>query len=120
MQWAQWDFPYPLLQLSAAIKSSHQYGIYGYLRRVITMDETSLKPFVFVLMPFIKEFTDIYEFGIKPVCRDAGAYFERVDEKIFLEAILERVYNQIAKADIISEEFDVRGHYLHLKGRRIE
>jgi Nucleoside 2-deoxyribosyltransferase len=65
------------------------------------MDETSPKPFVFVLMPFSNEFTDIYEVGIKQACRDAGVYCERVDEQIFLENILERVYNQIAKADIV-------------------
>ena len=32
---------------------------------------------------------------------DAGAYCERVDEQIYNESILERVYNQISKADII-------------------
>jgi hypothetical protein len=68
------------------------------------MDETSPKPFVFVLMPFSKNFTDTYEVCIKPACKDAGAYCERVDKQIFLENILERVYNQIAKADIIIAE----------------
>lgn len=68
------------------------------------MDDTSPKPFVFVLMPFATEFNDIYEVGIKAAAREAGAYCERVDEQIFLESILERVYNQIAKADIIVAE----------------
>jgi hypothetical protein len=44
---------------------------------------------------------DVYEAGIKPACRDAGAYCDRVDEQIFHESILERVYNQISKADLI-------------------
>jgi hypothetical protein len=52
-------------------------------------------------MPFSGKFDDIYQLGIKPACNDAGAYCERVDEQIFTESILERVYNQIAKADII-------------------
>ena len=65
------------------------------------MEETNPKPFVFVLMPFSEEFNDAYQVGIKPACKDAGAYCERVDEQIFVENILERVYNQIAKADII-------------------
>jgi nucleoside 2-deoxyribosyltransferase len=74
----------------------------------IPMDKTSPKPFVFVLMPFSDDFADIYEVGIKPACRDAGAYCERVDEQIFVENILERIYNQIAKADIIVAEMTGR------------
>ena len=46
------------------------------------METTSPKPFVFVLMPFAKEFDDVYNSGIKPACIDAGAYPERVDEQI--------------------------------------
>jgi hypothetical protein len=53
-------------------------------------------------MPFSKEFTDIYEVGTKPNCRDADAYCERVDQQIFLETISERVFKQIAKADTTS------------------
>jgi hypothetical protein len=68
------------------------------------MKETKPKPFVFVLMPFSAEFNNIYELGIKPACKEAGAYCERVDEQIFEENIVERVYNQIAKADIIVSE----------------
>ncbi|MBC7878955.1 MAG: hypothetical protein H7Y59_17425 [Anaerolineales bacterium] len=64
-------------------------------------DTTAPKPFVFVLMPFAKEFDDIYEFGIKIACQEVDAYCERVDEQIFTGSILDRVYNQIAKADII-------------------
>ena len=72
------------------------------------MEDTAPKPFVFVLMPFSAEFTDIYELGIKAACKDAGAYCERVDEQIFLENILERVYNQISKADIIVADMSGR------------
>ena len=63
--------------------------------------DTAPKPFIFVLMPFSKEFNDIYKLGIKAACKNAGAYAEKVDERIFQESILERVYNQISKADII-------------------
>jgi nucleoside 2-deoxyribosyltransferase len=66
------------------------------------------KPFVFVLIPFSEGFDDIYQFGIKPACADAGAYCERVDEQIFTETIMERIYNQIAKADIIVAEMTGR------------
>lgn len=62
---------------------------------------TAPKPFIFVLMPFIEEFEDIYKFGIKGAAEDAGTYAERVDEQLFTEGILERIFNQICKADVI-------------------
>lgn len=72
------------------------------------MKETNPKPFVFVLMPFGGEFTEIYKLGIKPACESAGAYCERVDEQFFHESILVRIYNQIAKADIIVSDMTGR------------
>ena len=65
-------------------------------------DQTTLpKPFVFVLMPFDSTFDDIYKFGIKGAADDIGAYAERVDEQNFTEGILDRIFNQISKADVI-------------------
>ena len=60
-----------------------------------------MKKFVFVLMPFKDSFTDIYKFGIKQTCNDLNAYCERVDEQIYKERILDRIYNQISKADVL-------------------
>ena len=68
------------------------------------MKATKPKPFAFVLMPFDKSFEDIFVLGIKSACENAGAYCERVNEQLFLENILDRIYNQIAKADIIVAE----------------
>jgi hypothetical protein len=65
------------------------------------MADTAPKPFVFVLMPLDSAFDDIYQLGIKPAAEGAGAYCERIDEQIFAESILARIYNQIAKADLI-------------------
>lgn len=65
------------------------------------MNTTSPKPFIFVLMPFTSDFDDVYQLGIKPACEAAGAYAERVDEQIFHESILQRIYNQISKADVV-------------------
>jgi nucleoside 2-deoxyribosyltransferase len=65
------------------------------------MDTTRPKPFCFILMPFDDVFSDIYLLGIKTACTDAGGYCERVDEQIFEERILDRIFNQIAKADIV-------------------
>lgn len=62
---------------------------------------TKPKPFVFVLMPFDPSFDDIYKFGIKGAAEDAGAYTERIDDQIFREGILDRVFNQINKADVV-------------------
>src|SRR5215212_3353410 len=62
---------------------------------------TAPKPFIFVLMPFKPEFNDIYKFGIKGAAEDVGAYSERVDEQDFTEGILDRIYNQINKADVV-------------------
>jgi len=52
-------------------------------------------------MPFKSDFDDIYQLGIVAACKEAGAYCERVDEQIYQGSILERIYMQIAKADII-------------------
>jgi len=66
------------------------------------------KPFVFVIMPFDDEWSDVYNLGIKPACAAAGAKCERVDEQMFLENILERIYGQIERADIIVAEMTGR------------
>lgn len=90
------------------------------------MEDTKPKTFVFVLMPFNEVFNDTYELGIKSACKEAGAYCERVDEQIFVENILERVYNQIAKADVIVAEMSGRNPnvfyetgYAHALNKRV-
>lgn len=52
-------------------------------------------------MPFDSKFDDIYKFGIKGAADEVGAYAERVDEQTFTEGILDRIFNQISKADVI-------------------
>ena len=66
-----------------------------------TMENTAPKSFVFILMPFSSDFDDVYHLGIKAACKDAGVYCERVDEQIYDDSIIQRIYNQIAKADLI-------------------
>ena len=63
-------------------------------------DERS-KPFVFVLMPFDRINDDIYQLGIKKACGEAGACVDRLDEQDYNGIILQRIYNQIDKADVI-------------------
>jgi hypothetical protein len=93
---------------------------------IFAENDTKPKQFVFVLMAFDKKFEDIYKLGIKPACQEAGAYCERVDEQIFQESILQRIYNQIAKADIIVSDMTGRNPnvfyetgYAHALGKRV-
>lgn len=52
-------------------------------------------------MPFAPEFLDVYELGIKAATSEVDAYAERVDQQHFTDSILERVLNQITKADVL-------------------
>lgn len=66
------------------------------------------KPFVFVLMPFDPAFNDVYKLGIKAACSESGMYSERVDEQHYEGRILDRIYNQINKADYIIADMSGR------------
>jgi nucleoside 2-deoxyribosyltransferase len=57
--------------------------------------------FAFVLMPFNKDFDDIYNLGIKETATKLGITAERLDEQVFNEGMIERIYRQIDAADII-------------------
>lgn len=59
------------------------------------------RPFVFVLMPFAVDHSDRYKLGIKPACEDAGARCERLDEQAYDERMMDRLYGEIERADII-------------------
>jgi hypothetical protein len=60
------------------------------------------KHFAFVLMPFDPAFDDVYKLGIKGAVADFDdIHAERVDEQIYREGILERIYTQIEAADLI-------------------
>jgi len=90
------------------------------------ISDTTPKPFVFVLMPFSPDFDDTYQLGIRAACDAANTYCERVDEQIFTESILQRVYNQIARADLIIADMTGRNPnvfyetgYAHALGRPV-
>lgn len=57
--------------------------------------------FAFVLMPFSDEFEDVYKLGIQETAKEKDVIAERVDEQIYSESILERIYRQIETADFI-------------------
>jgi hypothetical protein len=80
--------------------------------------------FAFVLMPFSKKFDDIYRFGIKKPAQELGIRAERVDEQIFSEGILDRIYRQIEAADVIVADMTGQNAnvfyevgYVHAKGK---
>jgi len=77
-------------------------------------------------MPFEDAFRDVYVLGIKPACEEAGYYCERLDEQIFEETMLEHIYNQIAKADLVVADLTARNPnvfyetgYAHALGQRV-
>ncbi len=64
--------------------------------------------FAFVLMPFSEDFLDIYQLGIKEAANELDIRAERVDEQLYKEGILDRIYNQIEIADIIIADMSGR------------
>lgn len=90
------------------------------------MQTTAPKPFVFVLMPFSPDFADLYNIGIKETCEKLGYHCERVDEQIYEGTILDRIYNQISKADLIVSDVTGRNAnvfyetgYAHALGKTV-
>ena len=85
---------------------------------------TEEEVFAFVLMPFSTDFDDIYKLGIKETASSLNIIAERVDEQIFQEGILERIYRQIDSADIIIADMSRKNPnvfyevgYAHGKGK---
>lgn len=90
------------------------------------MQTTAPRPFVFVLMPFAPDFDDIYKIGIKETSEKIGFHCERVDEQIYEGTILDRIYNQISKADVIVADMTGRNPnvfyeagYAHALGKTV-
>lgn len=80
--------------------------------------------FAFVLMPFDKGFDDIYRLGIKETASHLGILAERVDEQLFTENILHRIYQQIESADFVIADMSGQNPnvfyevgYAHAKGK---
>lgn len=82
------------------------------------------KIYAFVLMPFSNEFDDVYKFGIKETANELGIRAERVDEQLYSEGMLSRIYSQIDEADIIIADMTGRNSnvfyevgYAHAKNK---
>jgi nucleoside 2-deoxyribosyltransferase len=76
-------------------------GSFLQCARSVSEHQRATPQFVFVLMPFRDEFTDVYQSGIKLACDLAGVHCEHVGDQKFDETILERVCSQIRAADVI-------------------
>lgn len=92
----------------------------------MSVQTTKPKSFCFVLMPFATEFGDVYEFGIKGACEEVGVYCERVDEQEFDGSMLDRIYNQISRADLLVADMTAKNPnvfyevgYAHALGKTV-
>lgn len=75
-------------------------------------------------MPFDKIFDDRYHLGIKETAKELGILAERVDEQIYREGILDRIYRQIEVADVVVADMTGKNPnvfyevgYAHAKGK---
>jgi len=59
-------------------------------------------------MPFSKNYNDIYKLGIKEAAKECDVKAERLDEQMFNEGMLERIYHQIDMADFIIADLSGR------------
>lgn len=55
----------------------------------------------FVIMPFSEEFDDIYQIGIKETAKNEKVTAYRLDEELFNEGMLEKIYKEIENSDFI-------------------
>ena len=61
----------------------------------------SQKKCVFVAMPFLEEFEDVYQFGIYSAVRASGYVCEKVDESVFAGNIVDRITSGIQNAEFV-------------------
>jgi hypothetical protein len=66
------------------------------------------KPFAVILLPADPRHEDEYALAIEPACTAAGAYVERVSDPLDDDSVLQRIHNQLAKADLIVSEMTGR------------
>ncbi len=64
--------------------------------------------YVFVLIPFHEDFDNVFWFGIRGAVEDAGLYCERADEIHFTGNVLDKINEQIRRADVIVAEMTGR------------
>ncbi|CAN5238880.1 hypothetical protein BH11PLA2_BH11PLA2_09650 [soil metagenome] len=73
------------------------------------------KKSVFVAMPFVEEFEDVYQFGIYSTVRKCGYICEKVDESVFAGNIVDRIMDGIRTADFVIADLTMERPNVYLE-----
>lgn len=73
------------------------------------------KKSVFVAMPFMEEFEDVYQFGIYGAIRRCGYICEKVDESVFAGSIVERIMDGIRNAEFVIADLTLEKPNVYLE-----
>jgi hypothetical protein len=77
--------------------------------------EPPRKKTVFVAMPFVEEFEDVYQFGIYSTIRRCGYICEKVDESVFAGNIVDRIMDGIRSADFVVADLTLEKPNVYLE-----
>lgn len=91
--WVLWK-PFMPIELEALLNRAFKSSVQK-------KDVKPSKSCIFVLMPFQKEFDQIYQLGIKEPLNNKGFNCERADEVQFVGGIIEQIIRRIKKAQFI-------------------
>ena len=80
-------------------------------RGVEAIEEASR--YIFVAMPFHRDFDDVYHKGIKAACENTGFDCKRVDKEEFNHEIVQEIYNEIAKAQFVIADISRQNPCVH-------
>lgn len=73
------------------------------------------KKCVFVAMPFVEEFEDVYQFGIYSTIRRCGYICEKVDESVFSGSIIDRIMDGIRNAEFVIADLSLEKPNVYLE-----
>lgn len=59
-------------------------------------------------MPFNSDFDDVYQLGIKETAKNNNIHAYRLDEELFDEGMLDKIYNEIEEADFIIADLSTK------------
>jgi hypothetical protein len=62
----------------------------------------------FVLMPFDKEFDDVYQLGILEAAKQSSVEAQRLDKQIFVSDMLAKIYAEIDRSDFVIADMSTR------------
>lgn len=77
--------------------------------------EPARKKSVFVAMPFVEEFEDVYQFGIYSTIRRCGYICEKVDESAFAGNIVDRIMDGIRNAEFVIADLTLEKPNVYLE-----